>query len=186
MSLELLVAQYGYFAVLFGTMVEGESIMFIAGYFSHSNYLELPWVYLLGIVGTHTGESFFYFLGRFKGSSMLENRPAWKERSQHLLDIFKRHRYVLIIFYRFFYGMRTVGPLMIGTSGVRPIVFQCLNLVGVSLWAGCLTSLGYFFGQTMDTFLERVDRYDHWVLLGFVLVLAGFGYFMSRKSRDKR
>jgi len=185
MSLEFLVAQYGYLAVLFGTMFEGESIMFIAGYFSHSDYLQLPWVYLLGILGTHIGESFFYFLGRSKGTSLLERKPAWKAHSIEVFKRFKRHRYILIVFYRFFYGMRTVAPLMIGTSGIRPLVFQVLNLIGVSLWAGCLTSLGYYFGETLDILFRKVGRYDHWVLLGFVLVLVGFGLFKSAKLRSE-
>lgn len=185
MSLEHLIVQYGYVSVLFGTMIEGESIMFLAGYFSHSQYLELHWVYLLGILGTHIGESFFYFLGRFKGIALLERRPVWKERSVELFRHFKRHRYILIVFYRFFYGMRTVAPLMIGTSGVKPMVFQCLNIVGVSLWAGCLTTVGYYFGQTLGLYIDKVHRYDKWVLLGFILVLVGIGYYKSVKSKHK-
>lgn len=185
MSLESLVAQYGYIAVLFGTMVEGESIMFIAGYFSQSHYLELPWVFLCGVIGTHIGESFFYFLGRTQGSALLESKPAWKERSEVLLKHFRRHRYLLIVFYRFFYGMRSVAPLMIGASGVRPAVFLCLNIFGVCLWAGCLTAGGYYFGSTLRLFLQKVERYDQWVLLGFIVVLAGIGIFKSVRAHRK-
>lgn len=186
MSLESLVVQYGYFAVLFGTMIEGESVMFIAGYFAHSQYLQWHWVFLCGVAGTHIGESFFYYLGRTRGNALLESRPAWKERSEYLLRHFRRHRYLLIVCYRFFYGMRSVAPLLLGASGVRPLVFQCLNLVGVSLWAGCLSAGGYYLGRTMEQLLEQVQRYDHWVLLGFLLVLAGIGLFKSYKSRGKQ
>ena len=44
---------------------------------------------------------------------------------------------------------------------------------------------GYYFGSTLRLFLEKVERYDQWVLLGFILVLAGIGIFKSVRARRK-
>ncbi|MDA6078005.1 hypothetical protein O0544_22440 [Edwardsiella anguillarum] len=44
---------------------------------------------------------------------------------------------------RFAYGFRTIGPIIIGSAGVKPGKYILFNLLGAVLWALTIVSLGY-------------------------------------------
>ena len=45
-SLEGFVENYGYWAILAGTVLEGETVLILGGLAAHQGYLELAWVLL--------------------------------------------------------------------------------------------------------------------------------------------
>ena len=50
MTLESIVENYGYAALLVGTFLEGETILVIAGFLAHRGYLHLPWVFIVAFL----------------------------------------------------------------------------------------------------------------------------------------
>ena len=56
MSLQQLITDYGYLAILMGTFLEGETILILGGFASHRGYLELPWVVVSAFIGTLAGD----------------------------------------------------------------------------------------------------------------------------------
>lgn len=183
MDLETLIANYGYLAILAGTLFEGESIMILGGFFASRSYLELPWVFSCGFLGTYTSESFFYYVGRTKGAYFIERKPQWKLKSRRIFELLHRHKYPLIIGHRFIYGMRSITPFAIGASGISPITFAILNAIGSALWTLVIGTAGYFFGRTFDSYLQEIDRYEHWVLLalfGIIFAIWAISYYLGR------
>jgi membrane protein DedA with SNARE-associated domain len=75
MTLEQLVSDYGYAAILIGTFFEGEMVLILGGFAAHRSYLQLPWVIVCAFVGTLFGDQLFYYIGRFRGMRLLERRP---------------------------------------------------------------------------------------------------------------
>ena len=57
MTLESFVVTYGYLALLTGALLEGETIVIIAGIMAHSGYLQLPWVIGVAFCGNTTQEA---------------------------------------------------------------------------------------------------------------------------------
>lgn len=165
MNLETLIANYGYLAILIGTLFEGESIMILGGFFAFRGYLELPWVMVCGFFGTYISESIFYYLGKTKGAMFIKRRSKWRNKSRRIFQLLQRHKYLLIIGHRFVYGMRSITPFAVGVSGIRPMTFAMLNAVGAALWTITIGTAGYFFGHTIDTYLAKIDRYEHLILL---------------------
>ena len=51
MTLQSLIENYGYLAILIGTFLEGETIVILAGFAAQLGYLELPWVIVTAIAG---------------------------------------------------------------------------------------------------------------------------------------
>lgn len=187
MDLEYLITNYGYWAILVGTLFEGESIMILGGFFAQRGYLDLPWIYVYGFVGTYISETFFYYLGRTKGSGFLQSKPKWRRKSRRIFVMLHRHKYILIIGHRFVYGMRTITPFIVGASGIKPLAFGVLNAIGSLIWTIALGTAGYYFGRTLEVYLEQLDRYEHWILLGvftvifgFWLISYGFGRYITR------
>lgn len=171
MNLESLIGQYGYYAVLIGTFFEGESVMILGGFFSQRSYLQLPWVYLCGFAGTYISELIFYYLGRTRGAGFIKRKPKWKRKSRRVLILLHRHKYILIIGHRFVYGMRTITPFVVGASGIKPFLFWVLNAIGAAIWTVVLGTAGFFFGRTLEVYLDKLDRYEHWVLLGIFIAI---------------
>ena len=74
-SLQHFIQEYGYWALLLGTILEGETIMLLAGFAASQGHLSLPWVWLVGFLGAVTGDQTFFYLGRWKGKEYLATHP---------------------------------------------------------------------------------------------------------------
>ena len=171
MSLQQLITDYGYLAILIGTFLEGETILILGGFASHRGYLELPWVVVSAFIGTLAGDQFYFYLGRKHGQNWLNKRPAWKAKSGKVYALLDRHQLWLILGFRFLYGLRTITPFIVGTSRISPIRFLFLNGLGAGLWAIVIGVSGYLFGQALELLIGDIRHYEMW-LFG---LLAGIG-----------
>lgn len=185
MSLEELLGNYGYVAVLLGTFLEGETVLVIAGFAAHRGYLELWIVVAVAFLGTFLGDQFFFYIGRLKGEDFLNRRPAWKAKSGRVLALLKRHQLWLILGFRFLYGLRTIAPFLIGVSGVAPLRFFVLNGIGALVWAIIVGVLGYFLGHALEVMLGEVKRYELWIIA--IIALAGGCIWVAQRfNRNQR
>ena len=64
MDLPALLHQYGYALIFLGTLVEGETILMLGGYFAHRGYLDLGPSSLTAFAGAVCGDQLFFYLGR--------------------------------------------------------------------------------------------------------------------------
>lgn len=135
MSFETIIQQYGYFALVLGTALEGETVLVVAGYLAHRGYLHLPYVIAAGMLGTFVGDQTFFQLGRKSGAAFLLRHPHWQARAARVRHRFDRHRIVLVMGFRFMYGIRTVAPFVIGMSGFPRKLFMTLNALSAAIWA---------------------------------------------------
>ena len=164
MTLEHLVDTYGYLALVVGTFLEGETILILAGIAAKLGYLELPWVIAYGFAGSLIGDQLAFFLGRWRGRSILQRHPAWHARAARVNRILERHRIPVILGFRFLYGLRNLTPFVLGMSRVPFMQFVLLNAVGAALWAGTIGTLGYSLGHAADWLLGDIRRYEIEVL----------------------
>jgi membrane protein DedA with SNARE-associated domain len=184
MSLETIVSTYGYPAIAVGTFFEGETILVLAGFAAHRGYLHLPWVVIWGFVGTLCGDQLYFHLGRFKGIKFLEERPHWSFKSQYVFDLLQRHQVLLILGFRFLYGLRTVAPFLLGASGVSSTRFFVLNTLGGLVWAISIGISGYLFGHVAELFIGDIRRYE--LLLFVALAFIGSAMWAIRGLKRPR
>jgi membrane protein DedA with SNARE-associated domain len=174
LEIEPLINQFGYLAILLGSVIEGEAVLLLGGFFAQQGFLSLPVVVLLGVIGTYCSEAALYHLGLSKGPALMRRSPRWLAGYERFALRLHRHKYLLIIGYRFFYGMRSIAPLAIGASGIQPALFHSLNLIGTVIWTLALATLGFFFGRTIGHFLENIGGVGLWIpaaLLALVLIV---------------
>ena len=179
MSLEYLVSHFGYAAIAIGTFLEGETILIIGGFSAHRGYLNLQWVIVFAFLGTFCSDQMFYYLGRVKGRSWLETKPQWKPNIGKVLLMLNRHQIIFVIGFRFLYGLRTISPFVIGTSGIPPIRFFFLNFIGALLWASIISSLGYLFGQAIEAVIGDIKKYELWLFT--FLMLLGISIWLTHR-----
>ena len=73
MSLETMIATYGYGAVLVGTFLEGETVVLLGGFAAHRGYLDLPWVIAVAFAGSLLGDQLYFYLGRRHSARILRS-----------------------------------------------------------------------------------------------------------------
>ncbi len=182
MNLPALVAQYGYFAILFGTFLEGETVLLAAGFLAHQGYLRIEYVLLTAFVGTVAGDQFYYYLGRRHGARLLE-RPRIRRVAQPVREWLHRSGTLLVAGFRFLYGLRTAVPLVLGASHYPYGRFAVLNVLGALVWVLALGLAGHLFGQVLETALASLKRYEYHIALCLVGVGLGIAWFARRKFR---
>ena len=184
MTIAQVVQEYGYPAVLVGTFLEGETILILGGLAAHLGYLSLKWVVACAFVGTLFGDQLFFLLGRRHGQAVLARFPSWKSRSERVFTILERHQNILILGFRFVYGLRTITPFAIGVSNVSYLRFATLNLIGAAVWATLIGLGGYYFGEALEAVLGNVKRYE--IALGGVIVIIAAVLWLVRFYRQRR
>jgi membrane protein DedA with SNARE-associated domain len=178
---------YGYIAVLIGTIIEGGTLLTMAGFMAHQGYLQLvPWVILAGFVGNFIDSQIFYFLGYRYGAALVEKHPRWKPRLEKIDHWILRYHALVIIWYRFLAGFRTAGGIAIGMSGISPVAFTLLNLVGSLLWATSLGFAGYFLGRSLEMLTGDIKRFELPILLAIALVGGAVWCFIHLRHRTNR
>ncbi|MCG6943788.1 MAG: DedA family protein [Deltaproteobacteria bacterium] len=170
MTLESVVDSYGYLAVLFGTFVEGETILVLGGFAAHRGYLALPWVIVAAFFGSLCGDQLFFFLGRRHSQAVLARRPAWKARADKANRLLERFRTPFILVFRFLYGLRSVSPFVIGMSSVPVRQFILLNAIGALAWAVVVGTGGYLFGSALEMVIGDVKRYEVEALFAIAII----------------
>ena len=184
MTLAELVSTYGYVAIAIGTFFEGETILILGGLAAHQGYLDLSGVIASAFAGTMFGDQLYFYIGRIKGYSVLEKRPHWKRKSERVLRLLHKHQILLILGFRFLYGTRTITPFLIGISRVSPVRFLILNIIGASVWAAVIGGLGYVFGQTLESLLGDIKKYE--LLISLILLAIGALVWTVYYVRNKR
>jgi len=173
-SLEQLVRDYGYYALFIGTCLEGETIMVLAGIAARQDILHLPWVILLGFLGSLTGDQTIFFVSRRWGKQILARFPWLHVRMEKVNRVLERHGTWYMISFRFFYGLRNPTPFVIGLSSVSTARFVALNVLGAVIWAITLGLMGYLLGALAEPLLKDLK----WVLLGVAAI--GFLIWLVR------
>jgi membrane protein DedA with SNARE-associated domain len=167
--LEELIQRFGYLAILVGTFLEGETVLLLGGFAAHRGYLNLVGVMVAAFAGSLVGDWLYFEIGRRKGMAFLDERPAWRSRVGRTLQLVNTHQTLLILGFRFLYGIRTVTPFALGASGVSPLRFALLNVPSAAFWAVAFGGLGYALGNTLEAVMGNIRRYEHLV---FAAILA--------------
>jgi len=151
-----LIKAYGYYGLFIGTCLEGETIMVLGGIAAREGMLRLPWVVLLGFLGSLTGDQTIFFIARWKGKALLARHPSWHPRVDKISRLLDRHGTWFIFTFRFYYGLRNITPIAIGVSSVSTFKFVLLNVTGAIAWAITLGSMGYLFGAMFEKVLSNL------------------------------
>jgi membrane protein DedA with SNARE-associated domain len=177
---EHLIQTYGYWALLVGTFLEGETILIVAGALAGQGVLELPFVVLAALAGSVAGDQLHFWIGRYKGDWILARFANQRELLEKALQRVERHRILLVLIFRFMYGLRTVTSFALGMTRIPIWLFTPLNAVGAAAWAATFASAGYLFGVAV---LPMFKHYELKVL--GVMCIVGMVIWLIRVWRER-
>lgn len=168
---ETWIENYGYLAVFLGSILEGETILILAGYSMSRGYLDPVLTYALAVAGGTMGDSIYYWLGRRYGARVMSWLAVPRPFRVRATVLLRRWRRQAAFTTRFAYGLRVPLPLLIGASRMPAHVFHLYNLIGAASFAALYLLLGFLFGEAVEEIVGRVRPYEQWILLA----LAGLG-----------
>jgi membrane protein DedA with SNARE-associated domain len=191
-TLEPTLNHYGYLAVValvliedFGVPVPGETVLILAAVYAGAGRLNIVLVALLGFFGALLGDNIGFAIGHFGGRPLAERYGRYifltPERLKKATSFFERHGGKIIIVARFIEGLRQANGIIAGISGLRWTRFLVFNAIGAALWVAVWTSVGYFSGSHIDTIYADATRYDKYLVVALVLVLAAYVALRMRR-----
>jgi membrane protein DedA with SNARE-associated domain len=183
------IAAYGYPATLVGALFEGETVLVLSGLFAHRGVLDLWWLMALGAIGGASGDIVYFALGRRYGEALLARFPKYAPAADRVQAMIRRHPALSIFGIRFLYGLRTVGPMVIGSSAVPWPRFLALNALGALVWSACWVGAGYVLGEAAQRLLGRVmhvEREMVFVALAVAVIATIVLRLRRRRIRSHR
>lgn len=164
MSLADWVAHYGYVAVAVGCLLEGETVLLLAGVAVHRGLLELPVVAAVAFIASFAGDQTWFAVGRRYGEPLIRRFAFVQRALPRIQDLILRHQNLLVLGIRFMIGLRIAGPVLMGWSRVPVVRFMLLNLVGAALWVAVIGGGGYYFSALMERLLPDLRRAEEALL----------------------
>ncbi|MFC6169772.1 VTT domain-containing protein [Loigolactobacillus jiayinensis] len=145
----------------------GESIIFISSTLAarHGFFLDIGWLSLTFFLAALLGDTVNFEIGRHLGHWKFFNRHIQADKLERATDFFVRHGGKTVIFGRFIPMIRTFVPLIAGMFKMNWPRFVLYNFLGVLIWVGTGSLLGYFLGAQ-----PFVQAHFSMILLGIILV----------------
>lgn len=182
-----LISQYGYWALFAGCLAEGETFVLLGGVAAHEGLLHYGWVVLIAALGGTLGDQILFYIGRNYGTSVLSRFKKHQDKIAKANKMIHRRPTFFVIGVRFMYGLRLLGPVIIGASRLSPARFFVLNVIGAIGWALIFVSLGYVGGKVIAPWLHQLDQHFKHLLWLAAAIAVGWGLCLAfRRWSDKR
>ncbi|WKB37064.1 DedA family protein [Terrilactibacillus sp. S3-3] len=125
-------------------------------------------------IGYKLGVPFFHKYGHYihMGPEKMEKVSKWYEK----------YGKVLLIFSFFVPGIRHIASIISGVISLPFRSFCIFAYIGVFLWVGAFTSLGYILGPEWDKYQGEIKK---WLVLASLLIALGvICYFVIKTNKN--
>lgn len=183
MELQDWIGQYGYLAVFFGVMLEGESILLAAIYAIHHHYLLMWPVIGCAMLGAMVIDHVYFWIGRRHGATWLQRHHTLAQKSIKIRYYLERHQIILMLSLRFLVGLRTVTPILLGVAKISTWRFLCCNLISAALWASVMVLLGQWLAHVLHDWWHVIRPYESLWLGAVILCGLLIALWYRMKSR---
>lgn len=189
-----LFVRYGYAVVFFGVFLEntglpvpGETMLLAGAAMAQFGRLSLAWVIVTAIAGATLGDNLGFLIGRNGGRVLAErygSRFGLSGRRLAEFDrFFARYGARTVFVARFITGLRVVGAVLAGASGLRWATFLFYNALGAIVWSIAVATAGYVLAYSWDTLERFIGGFGLAALVLFVVILA-VGIVRARRTRE--
>ncbi len=187
MPIEFWIAKYGYWALALGTLLEGEGVVLLAGFWAHLGTLSLPLVVLIAGLTATVGNSAAFLIGKLFRNLTLRRLQRYARQLEKLSPYVQHHQVMLILGFRFLYGLRSLIPYLLGMSGIDTVKFLAWNALGSFIWALLFAGLGFLAGNGLKSLVGNIRLLEQ-VSLGLFLLVVVFqlSWWVVRRIRSER
>ena len=192
-TLDSLLSNYGYAAVLVFVMVEslgipfpGETMIITAALYAGLTHNLDPWlIWAAAAAGAIIGDNIGYGIGHWGGYRLLLRYGPKIRLDQAKLKvgrlIFARHGGKVVFFGRFVSILRTYAAFLAGTNHMAYWRFFAFNAAGGIIWSG-IYSLGFYFAGSA---LKKVHG-TLTIALGIAAAIVVIAFLVWLRRNEKR
>ncbi|KEZ73156.1 MULTISPECIES: DedA family protein [Pseudomonas] len=185
LDLNALIAAYGYWVIFLGCLLEGETVLILGGMAAHQGALQLLQVIGLATLGGMLGDQLLFWTGRYSGERLLPKLKRHQSAIKRVEGLIQRYPTTSVFAVRFLYGMRLVGPMVIGASRLSPWRFALINVLSAAVWATLFVCAGYWAGEALQHLFGDLKPYRLPIFLAVValVTVAALVRYVRRRSR---
>ncbi len=170
------VGKYGIAAVFAGTFIEGETVLLAAGILAGTGLLNPLSVWVSASLGAWAGHVFWFFAGRMLGNRYILPKSKWiRVRFAEVNRIVLERPKSAVFILQYLYGMRIIGAVAIGITGMSFAKFMFYEALNCMLWAALILGAGYILEESI---MQIFHGWLAWLWLG--LSLAAVLLFIRR------
>ena len=174
MDMELagrLIEQYGYLAVFFSTVIEGEAVVLAAALLSTGGLLQAHWVIAAAALGAFVGHIMFFAIGRWKGMQLIEALPFLRRHYPKANLVMDRYANWSVFVFQYLYGTRLISAILFGCSTISFPRFLLLQLINCITWSVLAFFAGHVIGMIAYKLFEMVGLYGLMLIVTLLAML---------------
>jgi membrane protein DedA with SNARE-associated domain len=178
-----LLRDYGIWAALLWALIETDLIFLVIGAFASTGHLSLWTCFPAAVFSALTHDTVVFWLAHHR-AEWVRAKPAYQKVGPKVERIANKVGPWELSLCRPLYGTRYPSVIFWGLQKLSYPKFWFTNGVGLILWAGLLTGLGYFLGDQMDKLKAMVLHAQEGLLAA---VAGGIGlYVLWRWLRTRK
>ena len=193
-TLEPFIRHYGYFGVgglllieNCGIPIPGETTLITAAVFAGLGQLNILIIILVAILACIIGDNIAYLIGATGGHKLIQKYGKYilidDKKYSKIEDFFNRRGATVVIFARFFEGLRQLNGFIAGASSMSWSRFLKFNAIGSIIWVCFWSIIGYFSGNHIATLL-KYQLYLSIIFAVFVIFIALRFLLNKRKKKN--
>ncbi len=175
--MELLLLKYGYLLLFAGVIVEGEAVLIAGSFLASRGYFNVGTVALVALAANTLSAQFYYTAARTRGRRWFEERFSNNSPYQKIINWVGARNNFLLLVSRFLFGFRIVIPAACGAFGMPIVRFTIINIIAGILWVIPTAVAGYYFGETVTTFIRGARQYS--MTAGLVAALVAIAILLA-------
>jgi membrane-associated protein len=169
----LLLIIFAETGVFFGFFLPGDSLLFVAGLLSDTEYLDMniSLMILLLIIAAVSGSTVGYITGRWAGVYLANKNDSIFFKKKYL-DVtqafYQKHGMMAFVLGRFLPVVRTFVTILAGMVKIDFPKFLLFNFLGAAIWILTMVLAGHFLGRIFP----GITEYLEFIVIGMVLLSA--------------
>jgi membrane protein DedA with SNARE-associated domain len=151
--------------------VPGDTVTALGAFLVGTGKLNMFLVFLSTTAGSVLGFFFlFIFARKFFSRRVMSRKPSWfpEESVRAAKHRLGKYGYLVILFNRFFPGIRSVISISAGLLQMKPLPVFVFSLISAAAWNIIWMAAGYGLGNNWDAVREKVGH-----LIGRYNIIAG-------------
>src|SRR5687767_10809933 len=169
----LLLIIFAETGVFFGFFLPGDSLLFVAGLLSDTEYLDtnVTLLIILLVIAAVSGSTVGYLTGRWAGGYLANKKDSlfFKKKYLDLTQAFyQKHGMMAFILGRFLPVVRTFVTILAGMAKIDFVKFLIFNFLGATIWIITMVLAGHFLGRAFPQITDHLEM----IVIGMVLISA--------------
>ncbi|MEJ8853871.1 VTT domain-containing protein [Variovorax robiniae] len=165
-----LLEHYGYYAVFFIGMFEGETILMLGAYAVHQGLMSMGPLIAVGALAAFCTDQFYFQVGRRKGKELMASRPKLAAHLARVQGFIERHPVATIFLMRFAWGFRVVMPAALGMGKMPIAKYIALDVVAAVVWATVVALFGVNIAGLVHALMSKVQHHEHVIVFGALAI----------------